>query len=82
MAVKNSLKTVQSKARLITGTGRPRRFRPGDTVRWNDPDGGTCSKLGVIRSAVYRSGLVDLELTDGWCAEVLHRELVLIKSYA
>jgi hypothetical protein len=54
-----------------------RRFlKPGDEVKWNDPDEGKCSFTGILTLVNYHEGdVADLLFTDGHSIEVFLREL-------
>jgi len=52
-----------------------KKLKPNDTVFWNDPDSGTCSRLYVIQSIEYIGGIVKISDKDGGCLECYAREL-------
>jgi hypothetical protein len=52
------------------------KWQTGDEVKWNDPDGGACSRTGTILTIEeIGDGAVALTMTDGWHSEVLLTEL-------
>ena len=53
-----------------------RHLVPGDEVTWNDPDGGACSRTGIILEIEFTGqDTADITMTDGWNTEVMLSEL-------
>ncbi len=53
-----------------------KRFQPGTTVRWYDPDDGMCSRTFVIETIDYcAEGVVKITDTEGRYLECLSEEL-------
>lgn len=51
-------------------------FSPGDQFVWHDPDDGSCTRSGTIKS-IHKLGGKDVAVTatDGWYCEMPIREL-------
>lgn len=52
-----------------------RSLHSGDEVKWNDPDGGLCSRTGVIGSIIYEGDCATIVWKDGDVTQVLLEEL-------
>lgn len=53
-----------------------KKLHPGDAVKWNDPDEGTCSHSGTIAQIrFFDDDCAWIMMTDGWGAEVRLEEL-------
>lgn len=55
--------------------GDVHQLRPGDQVRWNDPDDGACSRILTIGSIEVRGNVVTITEPNGALVEAFAREL-------
>lgn len=62
---------------LLEARAKANPFRPGDTVTWNDPDNGLCSRTGVLESIDYHPNgeSATVVFKDGHEIEVMISEL-------
>lgn len=50
-------------------------IKAGDLVKWNDPDGGICSKLGIVLQITIKGEIVHIVWADGSDLDCLTTEL-------
>ena len=55
-----------------------KELKVGQTVYWNDPDGGRCSDFGVV--AGIRGEILDLEMCANGFVEALSSEVEIIEK--